>query len=203
MFQEMHLGAVIGRDKELYKHCEGLISNVMEYAECSKIPLMTIADYLWNSTSYNPDESLKNAHKEILGEKAELFGYFADHLGVSCLSKYSSAFMSEKLSHINFLLSSGDKESALKEFKEYNTNMRKCLEMISDTTVPLFKEMAKWVKKFSMCCDLLDAIYNVWALPSESNIKILSELTQKYNSDGTILTGFCLREAAEKTLNLY
>lgn len=203
MFQEMHLGAVIGREVELYKHCEGLISNVMEYAECSKIPLMTIADYLWNSVAYNPDNSLKNAHKEILGEKAELFGYFADHLGVSCLTKYSSAFMSEKLSHINFLLSTGDKEGALKEFKEYNTNMRKCLEMLEDTSVELFKEMAKWVKKFSMCCDLLDAIYSTWENPSEENYNTLKNLTEKYNSDGTILTGFCLREAAEKTLNLY
>ena len=111
--------------------------------------------------------------------------------------------MSEKLSHINFLLSSGDKESALKEFKEYNSNMRNCLTMIEDTSVELFKEMAKWVKKFSMCCDLLDAIYNQWENPSEDNYNILKDLTEKYNSDGTILTGFCLREAAEKTLNLY
>ena len=203
MFQEMHLGAVMGRDKDLYKSCEGLISNVMEYAECSKIPLMTIADYLWNPVCYNPDNSLKNAHKEILGDKAELFGYFADHLGVSCLSKYSSAFMSEKLSHINFLLSKGRTEDALAEFKEYNTNMRNCLRMLEDTSVELFKEMAKWVKKFSMCCDVLDAIYNQWASPSEENYNILKDLTEKYNSDGTILTGFCLREAAEKTLNLY
>ena len=203
MFQEMHLGAIIGRDRELYKHCEGLISNVMEYAECSKIPLMTIADYLWNSVAYNPDDSLKNAHKELLGEKSELFGYFADHLGVSCLSKYSSALMSDKLSHINFLLSSGNKEKALAEFKEYNTNMRKCLEMLNDTSVELFKEMKKWVKKFSMCCDLLDAIYDTWEIPTEENYNVLKDLTEKYNSDGTILTGFCLREAAEKTLNLY
>ncbi len=203
MFQEMHLGAVMGRDKDLYKSCEGLISNVMEYAECSKIPLMTIADYLWNPVCYNPDNSLKNAHKEILGDKAELFGYFADHLGVSCLSKYSSAFMSEKLSHINFLLSKGRTEDAIAEFKEYNTNMRNCLRMLEDTSVELFKEMAKWVKKFSMCCDVLDAIYNQWASPSEENYNILKDLTEKYNSDGTILTGFCLREAAEKTLNLY
>ena len=203
MFQEMHLGAVMGRDKELYKHCEGLISNVMEYAECSKIPLMTIADYLWNPAAYNPDEALLNAHKEILGEKADLFKYFADHLGVSCLNKYSSAFMSDKLAHINFLLSSGRMEDALAEFKEYNLKMRECLVMLQDTSVELFKEMAKWVKKFSMCCDLLDAIYNQWASPSEENYNILKDLTEKYNSDGTILTGFCLREAAEKTLNLY
>lgn len=203
MFQEMHLGAIIGRDKELYKHCEGLISNVMEYAECSKIPLMTIADYLWNPNAYNPDESLKNAHKELLGEKADLFGYFADHLGVSCLSKYSSALMSNTLAHINFLNAKGDREGALKEFKEYNGKMRECLEMLEDTSVPLFEEMGKWVKKFSMCCDLLDAIYNTWENPTEENFTILKDLTEKYNSDGTILTGFCLREAAEKTLNLY
>ncbi|MBQ7115836.1 MAG: beta-N-acetylglucosaminidase domain-containing protein [Clostridia bacterium] len=203
MYQEMHLGAIIGRDVELYKACEGLISNVMEYAECSKIPLMTIADYLWNPVCYNPDNSLKNAHKEILGEKAELFRYFADHLGVSCLSKYSSAFMSDKLSHINFLLSNGRQQDALAEFREYNLNMRKCLEMLEDTSIELFKEMAKWVNKFSMCCDLLDAIYNQWEKPSEDNYNILKDLTEKYNSDGTVLTGFCLREAAEKTLKLY
>ena len=203
MFQEMHLGALIGRDKDLYKACEGLISNVMEYAECSKIPLMTIADYLWNPVDYNPDESLKNAHSELLGEKAELFGYFADHLGVSCLSKYSSAFMSEKLSHISFLLSQGKTEQGFEEFKEYNQNMRECLVMLQDESVPIFKELKKWTKKFSMCCDLLDAIYNAKKDPTDDNMKALSELTEKYNSDGTILTGFCLREMAEKTIGLY
>ncbi len=203
MFQEMHLGALIGRDRDLYRHCDGLISNVMEYAECSKIPLMTIADYLWNPVDYNPDDSLKNAHNEILGDKAELFFYFADHMGVSCLSKYSSAFMSEKLSHIGFLFANNQGDKALSEFAEYNKNMRACLEMLQDESVPLFKELKKWVKKFSMCCDLLDAIYNAKKDPTDENIGVLSELTEKYNSDGTILTGFCLREMAEKTLNLY
>jgi len=111
--------------------------------------------------------------------------------------------MSDTLAHINFLNSKGDREGALKEFKEYNTNMRNCLTMLEDTSVELFKEMAKWVKKFSMCCDLLDAIYNAWENPTEENFASLKVLTEKYNSDGTILTGFCLREAAEKTLNLY
>ncbi len=203
MFQEMHLGAIKGRDVELYKACEGLISNVMEYAECSKIPLMTIADYLWNPYGYNPEKSLKNAHKELLGEKAELFGYFADHLGVSCLSKYSSALMSDTLAHINFLASKGDREGALKEFKEYNAKMRECLTMLEDTSIELFNEMQKWINKFGMCCDLLDQICKTQEEPTEENMKALAEITEKYNSDGTILTGFCLREAAEKTLNLY
>lgn len=201
MFQEMHLGALIGRDKELYKHCEGIISNVMEFAECSKIPLMTIADYLWNPLAYNPDESLKNAHREMLGNDADTFFYFADHLGVSCLTRYSSSYMGQVLSKVSFLESSGKKDKALELLSSYISDMKKCLTLISDTSIPLFEEMQKWVRKFSMCCDLLDDIYNAKENPSHENKERLSEQLQKYNSDGTTLTGFCLREMAEKTLN--
>ena len=200
MFQEMHLGAIQGRDKELYKSCEGLISNVMEYAECSKIPLMTIADYLWNPMTYDPDKSLENAHNEILGDDAKRFFYFADHLGVSCLTKYSSAYMSETLARINFLMTTGDKEKAISEFTDYNAKMRDCLALISDESVPLFAEMKKWVKKFSMCCDLLDSILAVWVSPTAENVEALATLTEEYNMNGVSLTGFCLRESAEKTL---
>lgn len=200
MFQEMHLGALIGRDKELYKHCEGIISNVMEFAECSKIPLMTIADYLWNPLAYKPDESLNNAHKEMLGKDADSFFYFADHLGVSCLTRYSSSYMGQVLSKVSFLESSDKKDEALKLLSSYISDMRKCLTLISDTSIPLFAELQKWVKKFSMCCDLLDYIYTAKENPSQENIDKLSTELKKYNSDGTILTGFCLREMAEKTI---
>lgn len=203
MFQEMHLGAIQGRDKELYKACEGLISNVMEYAECSKIPLMTVADYLWNPIAYNPEASLENAHKELLGDEAKRFFYFADHLGVSCLTKYSSAYMSETLGRINFLMSTGEDEKAIAEFFDYNAKMRDCLVLISDESVPLFAEMKKWVKKFSMCCDLLDSILAVWVDPTAEKVEALATLTEEYNMNGVSLTGFCLREAAEKTFKKF
>ena len=200
MFQEMHMGALIGRDKELYKHSEGIISNVMEYAECSKIPLMTIADFLWNPVAYNPDKSLKNAHKEMLGDDADSFFYFADHLGVSCLTRYSSSYMGHVLSKVSFLESVRKKDEALELLGSYIADMKTCLALISDTNVPLFAELKKWVRKFSMCCDLLDDIYVTKENPSQENRDKLAENLQKYNSDGTILTGFCLREMAEKTL---
>ncbi len=200
MFQEMHIGALIGRDKDLYKHCEGIISNVMEYAECSKIPLMTIADYLWNPDAYNPDKSLDNAHDEMLGENKDLFFYFAEHLGVSCLNRHASAFMSETFEKINFQRAIGEKEESLRIFREYIEKCRECLNLISDTSVPLFEEMQKWVKKFSMCCDLMDAIYAVQENPDEEKKAYLADLLRKYNSDAVVLTGFCLRENAEKTL---
>ncbi len=200
MFQEMHIGALLGRDKELYKSCEGIISNVMEYAECSKIPLMTIADYLWNPLMYNPDKSLENAHEEILGDKKELFFYIADHLEVSCVKRHASAFMSETFEKINFHKAIGEKEKSLEIFREYNKKCRECFNMLNDTSVPLFEEMSKWTRKFGMCCDLLDAIYTMQENPDENKREHLAELLEKYNSDAVVLTGFCLREIAEKTL---
>ena len=200
MFQEMHLGAIIGRDKELYKHCEGIISNVMEYAECSKIPLLTIADFLWNPVCYDPHKSLQNAHFVVVGENSDIFFYFADHLGVSCLTRYSSAFMSETLSHIAFLESVGKREKALSCLSGYIANMHACHTLISDTSVPLFEELKKWVKKFGMCCELLEKIYSAKETPSQENKDALAECLERYNSDGVLLTGFCLRETAEKTL---
>lgn len=201
MFHEMHMGAIIGRDKELYKHCEGIISNVMEYAECSKIPLITIADYLWNPIAYNPEKSLKNAHSEVLGDKAELFSLFADHLGVSCLSKYSSAYMGEILSKVMFLDVSGKKDESLALLKDYIFRMRQCLTMLENTSFTLFEELKKWVRKFSMCCDLLDKTFEVRQNPTDENKEELEKHLEKYNFDAVILTGFCLREFAEKTLN--
>lgn len=200
MFQEMHLGAITGRDKELYKSCEGLISNVMEYAECSKIPLMTIADYLWNPVSYNSENSLKNAQRELLGTRSDLFFYFSEHLRVSCLNRHASAFMSETFEKMNFCKSSGETEKALVIFGEYNKKCRECLKMLGDDSVPLFKEMKKWIDKFEKCCNLLDAIYSVWENPDKDKKKKLKMLLEKYNSDAVLLTGFCLRELAEKTL---
>ena len=78
--------------------------------------------------------------------------------------------------------------------------MKKCLSLVSNTDVPLFAELKKWVEKFSMCCDLLDDIYNAKTNPTAENKQTLSKNLEKYNSDGTILTGFCLREMAEKTI---
>lgn len=200
MFQEMHIGPVLGRDKDLYKHCEGIISNVMEYAECSKIPLMTIADYLWNPCEYNPETSRDNAHEEMFGKDKDLFFYIAEHLEVSCVNRHASAFMSETFEKVNFQKAIGEKEKALEIFSEYISKCRECLNFISDTSVPVFEEMSKWVRKFSMCCDLMDAIYAVWENPDEEKKAYLADLLQKYNSDAVVLTGFCLRELAEKTL---
>lgn len=200
MFQEMHLNYIDGRDKKLYLCSEGIISNVMEYAECSKIPLLTFCDYLWNPECYNKEESLKNAHKTVLGEKAKLFSYFADHLYVSCLTMYSSPKMSAMFSEFWFLYNGGEKEKALSLLENFRKKSEECSEMLSDYSVPLFSELKKWSDKYKKCCTLLCLIEKTLGDPNKENKAQLKAVLDDYNSDAVVLTGFCLREAANRAL---
>ncbi len=203
MFDRMHLDGIQGRDRDLYKYSAGFISNVMEYAECTKIPLLTICDYLWNPYAYDKEKSTTNAHKIILGEeKAEKFAYMADHLGVSCLTQYTSNKMSAMTHRVWDLYNSGDKTTAIEELVTYIKKMYECSEMMHDKSVPLFVELDRWCRKYDMACDLLMCIYEMLARSGEPEKKLLAEKLEEYNYTGVPLTGFCLRELANRALTV-
>ena len=99
-------------------------------------------------------------------------------------------------------MSTGREEEAAKEFADFNAKNRACLEMLKDTSVPMFAEMKKRVDKFAMSCDLLDAVLATYASPTDENKSTLADLLERYNRDAVVMTGFCLREAAEKALRM-
>lgn len=59
----LFLGPLAGRDPDLAQAVAGLLANPMNEGEASKIPLMTVADYLWNPDDYDAlaawDEALR------------------------------------------------------------------------------------------------------------------------------------------------
>ncbi len=57
----LHLGPLRGRDADLPGAIAGLFSNPMNQAQASLVPLETIADYLWNSRAYDPEQSHTHA----------------------------------------------------------------------------------------------------------------------------------------------
>jgi hyaluronoglucosaminidase len=59
--KNLYIGPVRGREVGLHKYSAGLVSNPMLQFEMSQFPLFTIGDYLWNTTTYNPDNSWENA----------------------------------------------------------------------------------------------------------------------------------------------
>ncbi len=202
MLNEMHLGPIIGRDAQLYRFCDGLISNVMEYCECSKIPMLTVADYLWNPEKYSHEASRKNALKAILGDRAELFGFFADNLNWSCLTKENSVLMEEKLMSTGILFLNGDTDGALALLNEYIDNMNSCREMIFGGGSCLFDELRVWINKFGDCCRILELCRDMIAHPSQETAVQLKKCSQTYHSNATWLTGFCLRDFAQRCMQI-
>ncbi len=182
MYNEMHLSPIINRDGDLWKYSEGIISNCMEYAECSKIPLITVADYLWDSEGYNPQASWEDAIRQVIGEAyAEAFIVFADHLYTSCLKDSNSRRMYETLDRIENSYKSGDKATAFSIAEEYLDKMHICREYLTKD-IPICKELTKWSEKFFIVCELFDKIFSfVQNREALEKTEILA-LIDKYNS---------------------
>lgn len=176
MFNEMHLGAVCGRDAELYKYSSGLIANCMEYCECSKIPLLTIADYLWNSEAYDAQRSWDNALHCVIGDDGELFKLFADNELTSCL--YQKTENSGLLNEIISESEQGNRE----KFEQYVQDINACVKLMKSGTKPIFAELGMWAKKFYIFSDILNL------LVSGNYEKVqLKNLIDQYNANPKLL----------------
>ncbi|MRG87321.1 beta-N-acetylglucosaminidase domain-containing protein [Salinibacillus xinjiangensis] len=81
----LFLGPLVGRDNNLSPEngVIGSTANPMNEAEASKIPLFTVADYLWNPKVYNPTDSIERSIQEFGGDAAQALKTFVD-------SSYSS-----------------------------------------------------------------------------------------------------------------
>ena len=78
------LGPLTGRDPHLPGAARGLVSNPMNEAHASMIPLQTIADYLWNAAAYEPAQSETHAVQSQYGQDApRLLAPFLENYGTS------------------------------------------------------------------------------------------------------------------------
>jgi len=66
----LNLGPMRGRDPELAEAVRGLVSNPMNQAHASMIPLETVADYLWNPAAYDPEGAERKAVLDQYGKDA-------------------------------------------------------------------------------------------------------------------------------------
>ena len=57
----LNLDPLRGRSPQLFTVTSGLVSNPMNQAHASMIPLQTISDYLWNPVAYDPQVSQRHA----------------------------------------------------------------------------------------------------------------------------------------------
>lgn len=202
MFMEMHMGPVIGREKELHKYSQGLISNCMEYFNCNKVPLITVAAYLWNSEDYDPEEAYNEALSfltESQEEKDDLI-LLCDHFRTSCLHDENSRLMGEYLSHAAVCFSTGEAEKAYETVKAYTLKAGLAAKRLAERNAPVYKELARWIKKFCLMSEIMELSLEV--LEGADKKSELSCLMEQYNESATVLTSFCFREYIEGVLSL-
>lgn len=201
MLNEMHIGPIIGRENDLYKSAKGLIANCMEYAQCTKIPLMTIADYLWNPEKYDSDSSFRNAvDANIEEEGREHFIIFADHLKTSCLKDANSYIMEQALVKAAAMLTGGDFLGAFSEVEEYGSKLFAAADYLKDKNEGIYAELKRWKDKFVFCAEIFEQAVEYMNTGDEEVGKKIAEMNAKYNSEATVLTGFCFRAFIELIL---
>jgi hypothetical protein len=66
----LNLGPLRGCDPDLAQEVSGFLSNPMNQARASMIPLQTVADFLWNSRAYSPERALERAIVDQYGQSA-------------------------------------------------------------------------------------------------------------------------------------
>lgn len=182
MFNEMHIGPIINREKDLCRFSEGIIANCMEYAECSKIPLITVAQYLWDSENYEPQPSWENAIAQVVGrENADSFIVFAEHLRTSCLKDANSRYMYEVFDKIEASIKKGDMNTAFSCASEYLARIKACCEYLK-RDLPLCKELKAWAEKFFVMSELINKIFALAVSRNEVLMSEIDALTEKFVS---------------------
>jgi len=153
MTAELHLGAYRGRDPHLFRFSRGVIANPMDRPESSKIALATIADYLWDPESYDPDRSWDNAIEEVAGARdARALRLFADNVRTSCLEEADSLLLTEALQQLEFEEELGDPKVgrlALAELADQFIDAATSLLSPNVENSVLAAEIRPWVKVFA------------------------------------------------------
>lgn len=202
MYNEMHIGYLTGRESDLYRYSRGIVSNTMEYALSSRIPLLTVCDYLWNPVAYDGFTSWQNACEIILGEEKELFMPLLDNLLTSCLKVENSPMLNETLNLAQQQFFSDDISGAVATVSKYIGDLEKCCVTLRTLDNPMVSELEPWLEKQEIALELMKSTLLILTGNSEENKEKADEILKKYLAHPRTLCDFSLQAFAERILAL-
>ena len=195
MVHEMHLGYLQGRDAQLYRYSEGLICNVMPQFECTKIPLLTVADYLWSPEDYDPLRAWEDALRTVVGSDADTFVFFAEHLLTSCLQADVSPRMVDAL---DTLRSADAVKGSPLQFSDYVSRIRACCALLRERKgEPLYAELSPWTEKFFVFADILFLCEQYLTTKDPSLLPGIRDKLRLFERLPEVMTDFAFRAAVE------
>lgn len=87
----LFIGPATGLDANLHENICGFIANPMNQAEASKVPLFTMADYVWNPKSYKAASSYDAALKALHPETADALKKICGVLSGNIINSYTDS----------------------------------------------------------------------------------------------------------------
>lgn len=202
MYNEMHIGYIDGREKDLYRYSEGIISNTMEYCLSSRIPLLTVCDYLWNPVAHNGFESWHKACEIVLAEDKETLMPFLDNLLTSCLKVENSPMLNACLNDAQQKFYDTDIDGAKSVLSEYISKLEKCCAYLETVDNPMISELSPWAEKQKIALELIKSAAEILNDNSEANKAKARDWLKKYLNHPKILCDFSLQSFAERMLTL-
>lgn len=202
MYNEMHIGYLNGREADLYRYSRGIVSNTMEYTLSSRIPLLTVCDYLWNPVSYDGFESWKKACEIILGDEKELFMPLLDNLLTSCLKVENSPMLNETLNLAQQQFFSDDIAGAIATVTDYIAALEKCCTTLKNLDNPMVSELETWLEKQTIALDVMKSSLAILTDNSAENKEKSAEILKKYLAHPRTLCDFSLQAFAERILTI-
>lgn len=202
MYNEMHIGYLDGRENGLFRYSEGIVSNTMEFCLSSRIPLLTVSDYLWNPVAYKPFDSWHKACEIVLGEDKETLMPFLDNLLTSCLKVENSPMLNEALGSAQQKLFAGDIAGSISVMNAYTEKLTKCCETLRILDNPMIQELMPWAQKQFIALEVIESSLALLTDKSDEGKQNAREILQKYLDHPRTLCDFSLREFAERMQTL-
>jgi hyaluronoglucosaminidase len=164
---QLLLGPFNGREAGLSGELYGLHANPMNQAEASTIPLVTVADFVWNDAAYDSQRSLAAALDYVAGGDPELaaaLGWFVDVNYASILNPTNAPTLRPLIDAFRAEYDAGGTGAAAAALRAALADVEAAPELIRDRIDnPLFlDETAVW----------LDAT-QLWARAADAAVRML------------------------------
>jgi len=201
----LFLGPLRNRASDLHEHIAGLVANPMNEGEASKIPLVTVADYLWNSEAYRPEPAWEAALMQQGGPRGyPPLRYFAE----SCMSSFLYAKDCPTLSAAVAAFwkdySAGQAGDAAPELRAHFTRMRRLKRELSSRLANrwLLEEISPYLDKLAAYGQAGAACLRMLLSPSPAARRSAERARQEAEANprqvcGTVMDNFIARALRE------
>lgn len=144
MGDQLFMGPCVSLDASLYNSISGLVSNPMNQGYASEVPLITIADYLWNPSAYEPEGSAAAAVKYVAPECSDGLYALMDLTRDTAINGNRSSFMLNDDIAAYKNKDEGAAEKLLSDLEKMKTD----LDVLSEKgEKKLLSEVKKWLNK--------------------------------------------------------